>query len=509
MTDDVLSNDRGASAGHRADVVVVGGGPTGMTVAGDLARCGRSVTVLERWPEVNPHSRAFVTMARTLEVLEARGSADELLALGHPMTTVNLFGGARIDLDHLRSRYRYALVTPQDNVDRLLGRYAEAQGAIVVRGVEVVDLTQDGDGVTLTAQPKGSTDPGERSTWRASYVVGADGAHSTVRRLVGEPFPGRSVLSSVVLADVELTDGPTDAGPVLGSTARDIGFLVPYNRRGAHGSWYRAMTWDRRHQVADDVPVRRDEVVEVLTRAMKRDVGVVDIGWCSRFHCDERQVAHYRRGRVFLAGDAAHVHSPMGGQGMNTGIQDAANLSWKLDAVLGGADDAVLDTYHAERHPIGRRVIRQSGLMMRSILIHPPIARALRDLVVPPFLRFPLVRDRVVGSFAGTELRYPRSAGQHRLVGTRATEVPLREGRLTELQRTPGFVLAREHGGPVATGPVTAGLRQVERLDNGPALLIRPDGYIAWAGPSAADRGGNEWVRALDRWTGRCAPTMV
>ena len=484
------------SAERDVDVLVVGGGPTGMTVAGDLARCGRSVAVLERWSEINPSSRAFATQARTLEVLDARGLADDLLSLGHTSAAVTLFGGAKLDLAHLRSRYRYALITPQTNVDQALGGYAAAQGAQVHRGIEVVAVGQDDDGVTLTARPKGSADPAERTTWRAAYAVGADGAHSTVRRLVGEPFPGRSVLSSVVLADVKLTAGPTDGGLTLGSTPREFGFLVPYGRHDADGSWYRSMTWDRAHQVADDVPVGPEEVTTVLNRAMRRDVGVVEVGWHSRFHCDERQVAAYRRGRVFLAGDAAHVHSPMGGQGMNTGIQDAANLSWKLDAALGGAADAVLDTYQSERHPIGERVLLQSGLMVRGVIVHPPVVRALRNLLAPPLLDLPPVRDLVAGSFAGTELRYPHRHGEHKTVGTRATEIPLVDSRLTALQRTPGFVLARERGAVVPIGP--ASVQHAERRDPGPALLIRPDGYVAWVGRSA-DPG---WVAAHDHWTG-------
>ncbi|AGL19354.1 FAD-dependent oxidoreductase [Actinoplanes sp. N902-109] len=454
------------------DVLVIGAGPTGMTVAGDLARSGRSVTVLERRPQINPASRAFATMARTLEVLDSRGLADELLALGTTTPAVQLFGGARLDLTRLPSRYPYALITPQTNVDQALGRYAADAGATILRGVQATGVSQDASGVTVTSA-------GQQFT--ARYLVAADGAHSTVRRLLGRPFPGKTVLSSVVLADVKLSNGPAGAGLTLGNTVDRFGFLVPYGRHEAGGSWFRAMTWDRNHQVSDDVPVGRDEIVTGLNLAMGSDLGVADIGWHSRFHCEERQLTHYRLGRVFFAGDAAHVHSPMGGQGMNTGIQDAANLSWKLDAVLGGADDALLDTYHTERHPVGRRVLRQSGLLMRAVTLHPRPARRLRDRLAPALLSLPSVRDQVAGSFAGTGLTYPRRRGDHPLVGTRATEVPLTTGRLTELQRTPGYVLIRPRGtGPVPDRP---GIQQTARTDAGPALLVRPDGYIAWAGP--------------------------
>jgi 2-polyprenyl-6-methoxyphenol hydroxylase-like FAD-dependent oxidoreductase len=482
---------------HHVDVLVVGAGPTGLLAAGDLARAGRSVSVLERWATVNPSSRAFVTMPRTLEVLDARGLADDLIHDAHRTPGVEIFGGARIDLTHLRSRYRFAAITPQTNVDRILARYAGAQGADVHRGMEVIGLRQDAEGVTVTAQPKDHEDRHHRSVWRASYLIGADGAHSTIRRLVGADFAGKTILSSIVLADVKLRHGPTGGGLTLGSTPDVFGFLAPYDRHDDDGSWYRAMLWDRHHQVPDSEPVAAAEVVDILTRAMKRDVGVAEVGWLSRFHCDERQVDQYRRGRVFLAGDAAHVHSPMGGQGMNTGIQDAANLAWKIAAVLDGADDQVLQTYHAERHPIGKRVLRQSGLMARGVTLHPRPARGVRNLLARCLLGVPSVRDTVVGSFAGTELRYPRRRHDHHLVGTRATEVPLVEGTLTVLQRTAGFALIRERGAPATCCP---GLSEAQRRDDGPAVLVRPDGYIAWAGPST-DRTG--WEAALAWWTGQ------
>jgi len=299
-----------------------------------------------------------------------------------------------------------------------------------------------------------------------------------------------------VLADVKLADGPTSGELTLGSTRDVIGFLAPYDRGDDDGAWYRAMVWDRKNQVPDSEPASPAEVVDVLGRAMGRDLGVREVGWLSRFHCDERQVAQYRYGRVFLAGDAAHVHSPMGGQGMNTGIQDAANLAWKLDAVLGGAPDDVLDTYQSERHPIGKRVLRQSGLMARGVTLHPRIARRLRDLLAPRLLRLPRVRDAVAGSFAGTELRYPHKRGEDRLVGTRATEIPLLHGKLTHLQRSAGFVLIRERGAE----PIdVAGLVEVERTDAGPSVLVRPDGYIAWVGLSS---DGDGVITALSGWTG-------
>jgi 2-polyprenyl-6-methoxyphenol hydroxylase-like FAD-dependent oxidoreductase len=485
---------------QHVDVLVVGAGPTGLTAAGDLARAGRSVAVLERWPAINPSSRAFATQARTLEVLDARGIADNLLARSHKASGVTIFAGARVDLTHLDSPYQFAMITPQTNVDQAIAGYAVAQGADIRRGVELVGLEQDADGVSATTRPHGG---GPQIRWRAKYLIGADGAHSTVRALLGVGFPGKTVLSSIVLADVKLAHGPTGGGLTLGSTRNEFAFLAPYDRHEGDGHWYRAMVWDRKHQVSDSEPVDTQEIARILGRAMKTDVRLLEVSWKSRFHCDERQVEQYRHGRIFLAGDAAHVHSPIGGQGMNTGIQDAANLAWKLDVALAGADDAVLDSYQAERHPIGKRVLLQSGMMARGITLRPRIARGIRNLLAPRLLRIPRVRDAVAGSFAGTTLRYPHRAGDSGLVGGRATQIPLIGDRLTHLQREPGFVLIRECG-RAAVG--VTDLHQAERADSGPAVLVRPDGYIAWAGDSA---NCSQWLDAMARWTAPAARPHV
>ncbi|KQS71340.1 hypothetical protein ASG41_20290 [Modestobacter sp. Leaf380] len=227
------------------DVVVVGAGPTGCTVAGELARAGCSVTVLDRHAAPSPLSRAFGVHARTLELLDSRGLADELVATGTPVDRLQLSGAAGLDLSGLPTRFPFVLMTPQVHVDRLLERYAVAQGARVERGVTVDGLEQRADGVVVRA--------GERE-WAARWVVGADGVRSAVRDLVGLPFPGRTVLRSVVLADVRLS------GLAVGALRVDVdahgfGFLAPFG-----DGWFRLIGWDRRRQPGTDTPVGDDEV---------------------------------------------------------------------------------------------------------------------------------------------------------------------------------------------------------------------------------------------------------
>ncbi|MFD0549690.1 FAD-dependent monooxygenase [Streptomyces rectiviolaceus] len=385
------------------EVLIVGAGPTGLMLAGDLAAAGVSVTVLERRTRKSVLTRAFAVHARTLELLDARGIADELVAGGARIDRLQMIGDAQLDLARLPSRFPFMLLTPQHETEALLAGRAEALGAEVVLGAEVTGLRQDADGVRVSVRRSDGTRP----TFRARYAVGADGMNSVVRTALGLPFPGRAALRSVMLADVRLSVPQQE--PVANAVREGIAFVSPLG-----DGWHRVVAWDRGKQMPVEAALGLDDVRTITRKALGTDFGMHDPRWLSRFQTDERQVPRYRVGRVFLAGDAAHVHSPAGGQGMNTGLQDAANLAWRLAAaVRGQAPDGVLDAYEAERHPIGRSVIRDSGRMMRMALVHSPVVRTLVNAASRTAVRIPPLADRMAAKATGIAVAYPAPSGAH------------------------------------------------------------------------------------------------
>ncbi|MGX1369972.1 2-polyprenyl-6-methoxyphenol hydroxylase-like FAD-dependent oxidoreductase [Streptomyces canus] len=475
---------------NRTPVIVVGSGPTGLLLAGDLATAGVPVTVVERRPHrISNLSRAFVLHARTLEQLDARGLADGLEAVGQRLDRLRLFGSLTIGLDTLPSRFNHLLVLPQYEVEKALERRAVEAGVDFRYETGVTGLSQDENGVTVRVEgPDGVTE-----SLRAEYVVGADGMRSVVREAIGLPFPGRSVIRSVVLADVRLAE-PPETLLTVNAVGDAFAFIAPFG-----DGYHRVIAWNRARDVPDSAPLDLDEIKEVTRLALGRDFGMHDARWMSRFHSDERQAPAYRVGRVFLAGDAAHVHTPAGGQGMNTGLQDAANLSWKLAQVTGGhADPALLDTYQTERHPVGRAVLRSSGGIVRLAMARRPWELALRAALTTVLDHVGPARRRMLGRLTGIGYKYPAARSAHPLTGTRAPDVPLANGgRLYESLRGGRFVLITPDPGACDGWAAHKDRLAVEHwaTSRRTTVLVRPDGYVAWAA-EGADPGATEAVLA-------------
>ncbi|MFC9845197.1 FAD-dependent monooxygenase [Streptomyces sp. NPDC060223] len=463
-------------------VIVVGSGPTGLLLAGDLATARVPVTLVEKRPQkISNLSRAFVLHARSLEQLDARGLADDLEAKGQTLDRIRLFGRLTVQLGALPSRFNHLLVIPQYEVEKALRRRAEEAGVRFVYETEVTGLSQDADGVNLRVRGA----DGKAAGLRAAYVVGTDGMRSAVRDAIGLPFPGKSVIRSVVLADVLLDEQPENI--LTANAAGDaFAFIAPFG-----DGYHRVICWQRGRDVPDSEPVELDEIREVVRLALGHDYGMRDARWMSRFHSDERQAPAYRVGRVFLAGDAAHVHTPAGGQGMNTGLQDAANLSWKLASVVNGhADTGLLDTYQAERHPVGKAVLRSSGGIVRLAMAKHPGTLAFRAVATTILNHVGPIGRKAAGQITGIGYEYGAPRGSHPFVGKRVPDVALESGRLYEALRGGRFVLvtpgATAQSYEVGEYEGRKDRLAVESWASGrrTTLLVRPDGYVAWAAES-------------------------
>jgi 2-polyprenyl-6-methoxyphenol hydroxylase-like FAD-dependent oxidoreductase len=465
-----------------SDVIVVGAGPTGLMLACELAMRGVAVRLLEERRDLPNITRAFGLHARTLELLDARGLADEIVRRGLPVAEVAPAPGAVLNLTELPSRYPMVLIAPQSLTEHVLTDRAAQLGVETVYGAKVVGLEQDGEGVSLRL-PDGTTE-------RARYVVGCDGARSAVRRLVGIDFVGKQYQTHILLADVRLAHPPA-GGISAASGPEGVVLLVPFG-----DGWFRAIAWDRTREEAPlSEPVSLSEVRDAFVRIAKTDFGMGDMRWSSRFLSERRQAERYRAGRVFIAGDAAHVHSPLGAQGMNTGIQDAMNLGWKLaEAVEGSAPDWLLDSYQSERHRVGADVLKLTDGFNQLVLGRSLLRRVLRRVVITALLNIGVTKRLVRGRLSGIGISYPRLRGAHPLTGRRMPDIDCGGTRLYEVMRDGRFVLVTRE----ALDPGRADVDVV--VDSDPtlpeAVLVRPDGYVAWAGPVA------EAAAALDHWCG-------
>lgn len=390
----------------QADVLVVGAGPTGLTCASELARRGLSVTCVDLATEPTKLSKAIAVHARTLEILDDLGLAEDLVARGVVLDGTLMRSSGRVIVDasfaELDTRYPFILSVPQAVTEELLARSFASHGGAVLRGTKLASFEQESAHVhAVLVQPDGT-----EVTGKFGFVVGCDGAHSVVRKTLGFPFTGKSYDERFLLADVRV-EAALDVHRI-NAFFSDEGLVAMFPMPGGR---YRIVATCGPDDAAENVETPSLEEVRALVRSRTgMDAVLTDPAWLARFRIHCRQVARYRDRRVFLAGDAAHIHSPAGGQGMNQGIQDAHNLAWKLALVVRGhAPSTLLDSYEAERHGVGAAVLAGTDLATRVATMRNPIARKARDHLARFMSSLEVVQQRIAREVAELSVGYERS----------------------------------------------------------------------------------------------------
>ncbi|HEU0027449.1 MAG TPA: FAD-dependent monooxygenase [Ktedonobacterales bacterium] len=481
-------------------VVIAGGGPTGLMLAGELALAGVDVAIVERRASQDLiGSRAGGLHSRTIEALDQRGIADRFISQGQ-VAQVAGFAWIPLDISDFPTRHNYGLALRQNHIERILAGWVDELGAPIYHGREVTGFTQDGAGVNVELS--------DGQSLRAAYLVGCDGGRSLIRKAAGIAFPGWDPSISNLIAEVELAEEPE-----WGARRDDKG--IHGLSRLEDGKRVRVMVTEK-HVGHTNEPTLRD-LSEALIAAYGTDYGVHSPTWISRFTDMTRQAAAYRDGRVLLAGDAAHVHYPVGGQGLNIGVQDAVNLGWKLAQVVKETSpQSLLDTYHAERHPVAARVLRNT--LAQTALLRGADERieAVRD-TMSELLRMDEPRKRFAAMMSGLDIQYDLGEG-HPLLGRRMPDLdlvtangPLRAFTLLHDAR-PALLNLGEPG----DFDLTPWADRVQVIDakyvgtwelpvlgavTAPtAVLIRPDGYVAWV--EVGDRTHPGLHDALTTWFG-------
>jgi 2-polyprenyl-6-methoxyphenol hydroxylase-like FAD-dependent oxidoreductase len=491
-----------------ADVLIAGGGPTGLMLGGELALAGVDVAIVERRASQDlAGSRAGGLHSRTIEVLDQRGIANRFLSKGQ-VAQVAGFASVRLDISDFPTRHPYALGLWQNHVERILAGWVDELAVTIYRGREVTGFAQDDTGVDV--------DLSDGQSLRAQYLVGCDGGRSLIRKAAGIAFPGWNPTTSSLIAEVEMTEEPE-----LGIHRNAFGVhsfgKVEYEIRDGEivygdGGPIGVMVTEQHVGPATE-PTLRD-LSAALIAVCGTDYGIHSPTWISRFTDMTRQAAAYRKGRILLAGDAAHVHAPDGGQGLNTGVQDAVNLGWKLAQVVKGtSSESLLDTYHAERHPVAARVLRNT---MAAVALRRPDERtkALRDTMAE-LLNMNEPRKQFAAMMSGLDIHYDLGEG-HPLLGRRMPDLELvtAKGSLrvfTVLHDARPVLLNLGEPGGFDITPWAARVQLIDAKYVGtwelPALgevtaptavLIRPDGHVAWVG----DRHPLGLPDALTTWFG-------
>ena len=471
-------------------MVIAGGGPTGLMLAGELALAGVDVAIVERRPDQEfPGTRARGLHARTIEVLDQRGIADRFLAAGQPMQ-VQGFAGVRLDIGDFPSRHNYGLALPQNHFERILAAWVGELGVPIAREREVTGFSQDDTGVDVELSVGGPL--------RTTFLVGCDGGRSLIRKVADIAFPGWDPTVCSLIAEAEMREEPE-----LGIRHDENGTqAIARLEDGRVG-----VVVTERYAGQTEEPTLRD-LSDALVAAWGTDFGVHSPTWISRFTDMTRQAASYREGRVLLAGDAAHVHYPVGGQGLNLGVQDAVNLGWKLARVVHGTSSGrLLDTYGGERHPVAARVLRTT-MAQTALTRSEPRIDAVRDTLAD-LLTIDEARTRVAGMISGLDIRYDLGEG-HPLLGRRMPDLelvtadgPLRVFTLLHDARPVLLDLGldvRRWADRVRLIQATyEGVWELPVVGTVPApaaVLVRPDGHVAWVG----DRTDAGLEDALATW---------
>jgi 2-polyprenyl-6-methoxyphenol hydroxylase-like FAD-dependent oxidoreductase len=501
-------------------VLIAGAGPTGMAMAIELKRAGMDVRVIDKSDHMALHSQALVVQARTLEQFQRYGIADAAVAQGRKLTHASFWSDGKkilaFPFDRIPSRYPFVLFLPQNQTEALLNEKMELLGVRSERGSELVSFTQQTHGV----EAKIRHGDGREETVNARWLIGCDGAHSAVRQLAGIPFQGGGVGISFFLGDLEM-DGPDVPFDELSLHlhAGDLVFMGPLSDKLT-----RVIVATHAEQGKDQ---KRDVSIPDFQRGldrMKVRATVRSAEWMTPFHVNDLQARHYRQGNVFLAGDAAHIHSPVGGQGMNTGIQDAANLAWKLVAVANGADESLLDSYESERGEVGKALLRFTERGLKLATASHPLVEKIRDAILPIITRPSFVQDLMLGFISETAIEYRSSSivtdlgGDGSLrAGDRMPDVDVnKQGGATSLLQHAtqfGHLAVLVNVSAAQRQEVASRLQALQRIDISDAdlddagrkllgseekvLVVRPDGYIGFRGTVGKADGLKEYLQRV------------